>query len=162
MSLLIAFWVFLLVTAASAYSWGAVPEKLVATLYLLASLATVVARPALSIRYGAVEVPVFVVDFLLLIGLAFVTSRSNRWWLICVTALQGMTVLAHIGKMLNPNLLRLGYQMMATWAALPEVALLAIGVLLQAMKTRSRAENTSPGFSKPAASAKHKGTPHSS
>jgi len=159
MPVLIAFWCLLLGSVAAAYACGGRPERRAATMYLVAAVATVAVRPALSVRYAGVEAATFVIDVLLLLGLARVTSRSNRWWLICATALQGLTVLAHVGKLLNPNLLRLGYQMMATWAALPQLMLLALGVLIQAMRARRRAAAISPGYSRRSATTKRPATP---
>lgn len=138
------FWTVLLTAAAAAWIWGAGPEKAVAALYVAAAVATILVRPAMSIRYGSVELSVFAIDVLLLIGLTIVVVRSDRWWTVCAMALQSLTVLAHVGRMFNPHLWRLGYQMMAEWAAWPTLLLLAYGTW-SAWRRRSRPTPISPG-----------------
>jgi hypothetical protein len=122
------FWLSLVSLCAAASRWGGRWEKVVAAMYLAAAVATVVARPAFESRYESVEMLVFAVDLLLFVGLAFVAVRCGLWWTICASALQCLTILAHLGKLLNPGLWRLGYQLMATWSAWPAVALLAVGI----------------------------------
>jgi len=98
-------------------------------MFLGAAIATSVVRPSASIMYRDVEIGVFVIDCLLLAGLVWVTVRADRWWPICATALQLLTVLSHVGKALNPALWQYGYQLMAVWASWPMVAVLALGVV---------------------------------
>lgn len=137
MSLLLAFfWLLLVLLGAAAARWGGPAEKVVAAMYLAAAIATAVARPAFASRYGSVEFTVFAVDLLLFVGLAFVAVRCGLWWTICASALQCLTLLAHLGKMLNPGLWRLGYQIMATWSAWPAVALLGLGIWMHAKRRR--------------------------
>jgi hypothetical protein len=84
------------------------------------------------------EIYVFVIDLTLFLGLTLVAVRCGLWCTICASALQCLTVLAHVVKALNPGLLRLGYQLMATWAAFPAVLLLSAGIWSRARRTSSR------------------------
>lgn len=136
--LLLVFWLILVGAGIAAARWGGGPEKAVAALYLTAAVATVIARPAFELRYGGMETYVFVVDLTLFLGLTLVAVRCGLWWTICASALQCLTVLAHVGKALNPGLLRLGYQLMATWSAYPAVLLLCAGIWSRARRTPSR------------------------
>lgn len=140
----LVFWTSLVLVAACAWRWGGDPERKVAAMYLLAAIATLLVRPAVAIRYREVEVAVFVIDALLLLGLAVVAVRSDRWWPVCAAALQALTVLAHVGKVVNPDLWRYGYQLMAVWAAWPTVGLLAAGVWSHRRRAR-RLAVISPG-----------------
>lgn len=140
----LSFWTVLMITAAAAWIWGGRPEKAVASMYVAAAVGTILVRPAMTIRYGSVEVSVFAIDVLLLIGLTIVVVRSDRWWTVCATALQSLTVLAHVGRMFNPHLWRLGYQMMAEWAAWPTLFLLAYGIW-SAGRRRPTPTHTSSG-----------------
>ncbi len=128
--LFMTFWFLLVATCLAAYRWGAGPERWGAALYLGAALSTIALHTALPARYSGVEVAVCSVDLILLICLALLASRSNRWWPSCALALQALTVLAHVGKMTNPHLWRLGYQLMATWTALPSLGVLGLGIWL--------------------------------
>ncbi len=133
---LILFWLALLACAAAAVRWGGSSERAVATMYVTAGVVTILARPTFEARYQGVELSILAVDLMLFLGLAAVAARVGLWWTICAAALQCLTVLGHVGKMLNPHLLRLGYQLMATWAAWPAVALLGIGVWQHARRLR--------------------------
>lgn len=138
------FWSSLIIVSVGCFRWGGRPEKLVAIMFFGAAIASSLLRPALAFRYRDVEIGVFLIDVCLLAGLVWVTVRADRWWPLCVTALQVLTVLSHVGKALNPALWRYGYQLMATWAAWPMVGVLAIGVLRCRFR-RPKRGSTSPG-----------------
>jgi hypothetical protein len=132
------FWASLISVTLAAYRWGAAPERAVASMYLLAAVATTVAHPAISVRYRDVELAVFLIDALLLAGLVFISIRADRWWPLCATALQILTVLSHVGKIVNPALWRYGYQLMAVWASWPTVVILAVGIWRERQRQRQR------------------------
>ena len=141
------FWGLLLASCVAARIWGGDAERRVATMYLVAAVATVVIRPALPFRYGGVEAGVFFVDAMLLAGLASVVASSREWWVACALALHCVSVLGHVGRWLNPNLLRLGYQLMAEWTAWPTLLLLTCATLARAVRRRPRRRATSAGYS---------------
>ena len=136
------FWLSLALVGVAAARWGGVPERSAAAMYVVAALATVLVRPAFATRYQAVEPTVFLIDLILLVGLVTLTIRHDRWWPICATALQALAVLAHVGKLMNPDLWRFGYQLMAVWSAWPTVLILAAGVWSNRRRTWMRRENT--------------------
>ena len=138
------FWSSLLLVSLGSFRWGGRPEKAVSVMFLGAAIVTSLIRPAASITYRDVEVGVFLVDALLLAGLVWVTVRADRWWPICATALQVLTVLSHAGKAVNPNLWQYGYQLMAVWASWPMVAVLAVGVIRCRLR-RATPVGISPG-----------------
>jgi hypothetical protein len=134
------FWSSLLLVSLAALRWGGGTEKSVAALYLFAALATALVRPSIAMRYREVEVSVFLIDLALLVGLAIVAVRAERWWPVCAAALQMLTILAHIGKAVNPMLWRYGYQLMAVWTAWPTVGLLAFGIWQHRRHARRRVD----------------------
>lgn len=126
------FWIILILVCGAAARWGGRPERTAGALYLVAAAATVLVRPALVHRYAHVETAVLTIDLALMLGLLIVTIRTDRWWPICATAFQTLTVLSHIGKVLNPSLWRYGYQLMAVWSAVPSLLPLLIGIITAA------------------------------
>ena len=140
----IFFWSSLSVVSFACFRWGEEPERVVAGMFVAAAIATPLVRSAIAFRYRDVEVGVLLVDACLLAGLVWITVRVDRWWPLCVTALQLITFLSHVGKAVNPSLWRYGYQLMATWAAWPMVSILALGVLRCHLRKR-RSDSTSHG-----------------
>ena len=138
------FWSSLLIVSLASFQWGGKPEKAVSVMFLGAAIATPLVHPAASVSYRDVEIGVLLIDGLLLAGLVVVTVRADRWWPICATALQLLTILSHVGKAVNPALWPYGYQLMAVWASWPMVAVLAVGVLRCRIRT-ARHGDTSPG-----------------
>lgn len=139
------FWSSLLAVAFAAHRWGEWPERAVAALYVGSAVATALLRPTITLRYQNVEVAVFLIDVCLFCGLAVVALRADRWWPLCATALQVMTLLSHVGKAVNPHLWRYGYQLMAVWAAWPMVGLLALGIWRCHRRRTTTPAITSPG-----------------
>ena len=132
----ILFWSSLFIVSLACCKWGEEPEKAVAGMFVAAAVATPLVRSAIAFRYKDVEIGVLLIDACLLAGLVWITVRADRWWPLCVTALQLLTFLSHVGKAVNPSLWRYGYQLMATWAAWPMVSILAMGVLRCRLRAR--------------------------
>ena len=128
------FWVLLPLTFMAALRWGGWPERTVATMYVIAALCTLLVLTAPD-RFNRIEPALMAADIILLIGLAFVAVRSDHWWPACATALQFLSVLAHLGKALNPNLLRLGYQLMEQASSYPTLIVLTFGIVTHRRRT---------------------------
>lgn len=143
--LLALFWLSLMALSAAAARWGEWPERTTAALYVAAAALTSLVRPSFSLRYAHVELSVLAVDLSLLVGLTLVAVRCGQWWILCAAALQFLTVLSHVAKTLNPDLWRLGYQIMATWSALPALLLLGAGIAARAASRPPKSSGTSPG-----------------
>lgn len=144
-ALLLRFWLPLLIVCLYAIRRGGAPERVVGWMLLVAAGATIAVRTGFTHRYSSVQAPVVVVDVLLLVGLLSVALRADRRWPILLTALHCITLLGHLGKMLNPDLLRLGYAVMIALPTLPGLAVLAIGT--RRHRLRLRRFGTDPSWS---------------
>lgn len=127
LALLLRFWLPLLLVCFYAFRRGGPPERTAASMLLFAAVATVAVRTDFPVRYSSVQTSVVVVDVMLLIGLVVLTLKADRRWPMLLTALHAVTVLGHLGKVLNPELLRLGYAVMIALPTLPGLAVLAMG-----------------------------------
>lgn len=121
------FWVPLLLVVAYAWRRGGAPERIVAAMLLTAAVATVVVRSDFATRFSWVHPQIVVVDVILFCGLLAVALRADRIWPMPLTALQGVTLMGHVGKILNPDLWSLGYAVMIALPVLPGITILAIG-----------------------------------
>lgn len=125
---LVSFWFLLVVACVYAQRRGGKPERLIATLLVVASVLTVVCRANVSIRYSSIDLGVVLIDAILLVGLSIVAVRADRVWPIPLASLQSIVVLGHFCKLVNPELWRLGYALMTTAPAYPAVMLLIVGI----------------------------------
>lgn len=122
------FWLCLPALSLAAMQWGGPPEKAASLLYVAAAILTLAVRPLWSVRYHNVEIGVFAIDLGLLFSLAVIASKVDRVWPIIATALQAISVLAHVAKALNPSFWRLAYAMMAGASSYPTLIVLAVGI----------------------------------
>ncbi len=120
------FWLLLPVVVFTAYRYGGKPEKEAATLYAVAAIMSVFARMA---HYGQVEIGLLVIDTLLFLGFGCIALRADRWWPLWLTSIQGLSVLSHLGKLVEPSLWRLGYQLMEQASSYPATIILLIATL---------------------------------
>ena len=95
--------------------------------------------------YEHAELMVFAVDMSLCAGLIWLGLEAGRRWLMLSAALQALTCLAHLGKLIEPRTFMLGYQLMAEASGYPTLALLAIGIWTQYRReTRNAASTLKP------------------
>jgi len=62
------------------------------------STLTVAALSSMAIRFGSVEIGVFLVDLACLVAFLFLSLRAERYWPLWVTALQIIGIAAHAGE----------------------------------------------------------------
>lgn len=130
-----SFWVILIATCACALVRGGWAERRVAALLPAAAVLTALVRGPWVSRYSTLELRVALVDVALLAALVVVAMRAGRVWPIALCALQAVTVLGHLGKLLDPDLWRLGYALMIMAPAYPGLLLLAGGTWRHAART---------------------------
>lgn len=106
---------------------GGMPERLCAIFLFVACLLTFAAAPALHWSASSVEWGVFVVDVALLIGFLVLALHANRFWPMWATATHSLAVLAHVSKVLAPEISPLFYATLAMGSAWPLLALIALG-----------------------------------
>lgn len=142
-----AYWLAFLPLTWGALRWGGKPERSILVIFVAATIATLLVRPAWPARFRSVEYGVLLVDAAALVAAGYVALRADRIWPIFTTALQLLSTTAHFAKVINPNLLRSGYAIMRSADSIPLEIVLAIGIYNQ--WRRKRAASISPGSSTP-------------
>ncbi len=106
---------------------GGRPERIAAVTMFVGCFLTLAMNSPLSVRYASAEIAILAVDAVMLGIFATLALRSDRYWPLWVTALQLLVVLAHVAKLIDPEMLRNGYGfVMAVWSY-PQLLAIALG-----------------------------------
>lgn len=130
------FWILLSILALAAWRWGQTPERQVSVIYIAAAAVSVLVR---SSAYYHAELALLAVDILLLAGLILIALSADRFWPMPSAALQALSCLAHLQKLLEPHSYTLGYQILAECSGYPMLAILALGIWRANARTKREA-----------------------
>jgi hypothetical protein len=106
---------------------GGRDERLVASLCLAGTLATMLAVSPLAIRYRGVEGGLALVDLGVLAGFVTVALTSQRFWPLWAAGFQLTTAFGHGLKAIDANLLPQAYGAALQFWAYPILIILAVG-----------------------------------
>jgi len=106
----LAFRSALIVAIVAAFRWGSRTERLTA------------------IRFRHVDPLPLATDLLLAAGLTMLAVRRQTGWLIAMAAVQMVTTLAHLSKLLNPQTFKTAYWLAASISSWPTLILLGWGI----------------------------------
>ena len=121
------FRIFLALVAVYALLRGTRDERMVGVICVAGALATHLVISPLANRFASVEVPVMLVDLAVFGGFLAVALRSERFWPLWVAGLQLTTMMGHMLKAIDIDLLPRAYGAAMTFWAYPIVLVLAIG-----------------------------------
>ena len=128
------FYLLLVSCCGYALSRGGKPERLVAAAYVLCVIiSNILVLPPFGTRYSGVEYGVMLTDVALLMLIAGVALFSERYWPLWMTAMQAMTVLAHLGRLL-PQVKAWTYWNAVTLWSYPMLLLLVIATSRHRMR----------------------------
>jgi len=95
---------------------GGRAERIAAASLLIATYSTALVASPMALRFQHVEMPIMLVDgafFLVLFGISL---RSEKFWPLWLTAMQGLTVLSHLAPYV-PHVLPWAYgNALAIWS----------------------------------------------
>jgi len=116
---------------------GGRDERLVASLCLIGTLATLLAISPLSVRYKGVEHGLALVDLAVLAGFVTVALTSQRFWPLWVAGFQLTTTFGHGLKAIDSNLLPQAYGASLQFWAYPILIILAVGTWRRQRRLRA-------------------------
>lgn len=116
---------------------GGWDERMVASLCLIGTLATMLAVAPLSGRYQSVEGGMALVDLAVLAGFVTIALTSQRFWPLWVAGLQLTTALGHGLKALDSDLLPQAYGAALQVWAYPILIILAVGTWRRQRRLRA-------------------------
>ncbi len=123
----IIYHLLLVVVAAYAFLRGKSDERLAAAICVVATLATRLVLSPLASRYSGVETGVLIVDLLTLAGFTVIALRTDRFWPLWVAGLQLTTLVAHMLKAVQLELLPYAYATAARFWVYPIFLIIVIG-----------------------------------
>lgn len=134
-------WILLFDAAAlllvpAAWQWGGWPERAAASVNLGAAILTWLIAPLKTVGFRHLEVPTMLVDLGVLAAFLWIALRSDRWWPMLLPVLLTPSLLAHLGRIVDANLLATGYAM-AGLTTYPIPLVIAAGIF-GAHRRRSR------------------------
>ena len=121
------FWSILLVTCGYALWRGKSDERVVASMCLLATIATRFAISPLQVRYASLESGLMIIDLLVLLVFIWIALRSDRFWPLWVAGLQLTNSISHLMKFADIDLMPRAYAAAAALWSYPILAILVIG-----------------------------------
>lgn len=137
---------FAVLFAVCAYAFlrGRTDERTVATICVLASLASVLfASPTIS-AYSRPEFGLLIVDCATLAGFTLVALRSPRFWPLWVAGLQLTTVIAHALKTIELDLMPHAYAAAARFWVYPIFLIIVIGTWRGSRRRISQQQEAMP------------------
>lgn len=142
----VTYWILLLAVTAYAFWRGKVDERMAAAICIAATIATRLVHTPLTSRFSDVEVGVMIVDLAALMGFTFIALRSQRFWPLWVAGLQLTTIIAHLFKVIDLDLVPQVYAAAARFWVYPIFLIIVIGTWRSHQRARQdRADLAFPG-----------------
>lgn len=149
------FWALLIAVCGISFRFGGGPERWTAAMFLAAAVLTRLSFEPVAQRFYEMEVLTLVIDLALLLGLVAILVLSDRYWPICMVALQAFSVAAHVARKLDPEIVRKAYSVALAGPSYLMLPLLLVATVRHQRRLRSRGADGSWSGSSIAPPAKH-------
>jgi len=113
----------------AALRWGGRTERVVAWSFVIASLAQKLTQGTFAQAFSQIEPTVAIIDGALLCVLLRASLRDPRWWLLTACALQLLSAIAHLARMVDLGMSPLAYAILTGTGAYPTQFLLIAGIV---------------------------------
>jgi hypothetical protein len=108
---------------------GGAPERWCAGIALAATILSILALSRSAVIYQDAEIETLAVDLLALAAFFIVAVFADRFWPLVVAGLQADAVVIHVCKLVQPDILPLGYAVGLSIWSYPILILLAVGTV---------------------------------
>lgn len=134
-SLVIFFWLLLLVSCGYALWRGRRYERMAAMVFIGATVISIILRSPIEGRYSGVEISDLVIDTAVLAAVIAIALVSDRFWPLWAAGLQLVDSLSHIMKAVRADLLPHVYGAAERFWSYPILIILFIGAWRQHRRT---------------------------
>ena len=121
------YWIVLVGVAIYAFLRGKADERFAAAICVLATFATKLVISPVASRYSGLEFGVLTVDLLTLVGFVVIALRTERFWPLWVAGLQLTTLVAHVLKAVQVDLMPHAYAAAGRFWVYPIFLIIAVG-----------------------------------
>ena len=122
-----SYFVVLAIVCIYAFARGGAESRIAAAICGTASIASVIVMSPIAGRYSHIEAGVFAVDLAVLAGFTAIALRSDRFWPLWLAGLQLTTILAHVFKVVDFQLVPQIYAAAARFWVYPIFLIIVIG-----------------------------------
>lgn len=122
-----SYFVVLAIVCIYAFAVGEAESRIAAAICGAASIASVIVMSPIAGRYSHIEAGVFAVDLAVLAGFTAIALRSDRFWPLWLAGLQLTTILAHVFKVVDFQLVPQIYAAAARFWVYPIFLIIVIG-----------------------------------
>lgn len=132
----ILFWVLLLVSCGYALWRGRRYERVAATVFIAATIVSILLRSPLQGRYNGIETSDLIVDNAVLLAVIAIALVSDRFWPLWAAGLQLVDSMSHLLKAIHSDLLPHIYGAAERFWSYPILVILLIGAWRQDHRSR--------------------------
>ncbi|MEP7315933.1 MAG: hypothetical protein ABI667_04475 [Sphingomicrobium sp.] len=137
----LTYFIVLAMVCAYAFYRGQAESRIAAVICVVASIASMIVMSPLAGRYSGFESGVFIVDMAVLIGFTAIALRSDRFWPLWVTGLQLTTIIAHLFKVVDLDLIPKVYAAAARFWVYPIFLIIVIGTFRSHQRSRKERDD---------------------
>jgi hypothetical protein len=143
-SLVILFWLLLIVSCGAALVWGGKYERIAALVFIAASVSSFVTESPVQARYEGIEISDLVVDSGVLVAVLAIALVSDRFWPLWAAGLQLVDSMSHVMKAVDANLIPSVYGAAERFWSYPILLILLVGAWRQHQRRQVETEKVSP------------------
>lgn len=144
MLLNLVFGILMFVSCLPALLWGGWEGRRICLMFVVAALATYIGATTFKTQISLAHSTVMV-DFVLLIGLAHLAAKTDRYWPLWICAFQALSVISFLTWEIVPNTPRLFKAASAVWS-IPQLIVLCVGPILDLRHSSRGARRAEPPY----------------
>ncbi len=122
---------------------GGEPERTVAIVYIIMTISD----PLLHVTFPRESDPIYIghvsIDFIGWVALFAISLRAVRFWPLCVTSLQTISLVAHVSKFLDYSIHPIAYGITQVASSYPLLIILIIGTYNHQKRLRQNGKDPS-------------------
>jgi hypothetical protein len=134
-SLVILFWLLLVLSCGYALWRGRKYERIAALVFLAATILSILGHSPLRIRYVEIETTDLIVDSAVLVAVLAIALASDRFWPLWAAGLQLVDSMSHLMRAIDSDILPAVYGAAERFWSYPILAVLLIGAWRQHRRT---------------------------